>query len=35
MDGFQGYTTATQVMDPFHIVRLAGDKSRGRLEKTV
>ncbi|WP_275077186.1 transposase [Corynebacterium diphtheriae] len=34
MDGFQGYATAagdvifnaTQIMDPFHVVRLAGDK---------
>ncbi|MHC9548818.1 transposase [Corynebacterium diphtheriae] len=41
MDGFQGYATAagevifntTQVIDPFHVVRLAGDKLRRRLEK--
>ncbi|CAB0584140.1 hypothetical protein CIP107546_00251 [Corynebacterium diphtheriae] len=33
MDSFQGYTTATQVKDPFHVVHLAGDKPRGRLEK--
>ncbi|CAB0616084.1 hypothetical protein CIP107555_02001 [Corynebacterium diphtheriae] len=33
MDGLQGYATATQVMDPFHVVCLAGDKPRGRLEK--
>ncbi|OFT52483.1 hypothetical protein HMPREF3153_05095 [Corynebacterium sp. HMSC06C06] len=47
MDGFQGYATAagevipnaTQVMDPFHVVRLAGDKltkcrTRLQLETT-
>ncbi|OJI00375.1 transposase [Corynebacterium diphtheriae] len=41
MDGFQGYATAagevifntTQVIDLFHVVHLAGDKPRGRLEK--
>ncbi|AEX42635.1 transposase [Corynebacterium diphtheriae] len=41
MDSFQGYTTAagdvifntTQVIDPFHVVHLAGDKPRGRLKK--
>ncbi|CAB0666056.1 hypothetical protein CIP107566_02065 [Corynebacterium diphtheriae] len=41
MDSFQGYATATgevifnttQVKDPFHVVYLAGDKPRRRLEK--
>ncbi|CAB0523893.1 hypothetical protein CIP101352_02040 [Corynebacterium diphtheriae] len=33
MNGFQGYATATQVKDLFHVVRLAGDKPRGRLEE--
>ena len=44
MDGFQGYATAaneaipkaTKVMDPFHVVRLAGDKltkCRQRLQR--
>lgn len=44
MDGFQGYATAadealphaTRVMDPFHVVRLAGDKvtaCRQRLQR--
>ncbi|CAB0617015.1 hypothetical protein CIP107536_01994 [Corynebacterium diphtheriae] len=41
MNSFQGYATATgdvifnatQVIDPFHVVHLAGDKPRGRLEK--
>ncbi|MHC9801986.1 hypothetical protein ACQXZR_08970 [Corynebacterium diphtheriae] len=41
MDSFQGYATAagdvifntTQVIDPFHVVHLAGDKPRGRLKK--
>ncbi len=44
MDGFQGYATASKelipsarrVMDPFHVVRLAGDKltaCRQRLQR--
>ncbi|CAB0863097.1 hypothetical protein FRC0306_02108 [Corynebacterium diphtheriae] len=33
MDGLQGYATATQVIDLFHVVRLADDNPRGRLEK--
>lgn len=44
MDGFQGYATASKellptarrVMDPFHVVRLTGDKltaCRQRLQR--
>ncbi|CAB0575654.1 hypothetical protein CIP107534_01943 [Corynebacterium diphtheriae] len=33
MNSFQGYATATQVTDLFHVVHLTGDKPRGRLEK--